>query len=487
MAFLPVDQQNQVAPQGVTTANPAGGNNIPPQVGGSTGSGNAGGVGVGAKAGGAPNTASPTQFGGGAQNLQAYLTANAPQITSEANTISNNLNAGYGQISGDITNTANQFGQQVSSDYAAPNQAVDQAAAANPAGFASTPSNVSAFQGQYNDTYTGPQSFESTTPYSNIQNEVSTAVNDASQMQTPAGLQTYFAGQEQNPTNAETTLDSLLLSGNPAANQQVQTAAGQYANLTPQLANDTSAADANVSAAQAQASQAAQAAQSAINPVVASENTNLQNELAADQAAATAYNTSETGAQNQAQEINQIINTEPQIFSNVPNYNLSQFLGPTGNPVTQDLTLAPISTAANQGNTATAQDYAETSALQNLLGSSYQNPLSGYNPSQAGTFNVPNNPTTAGDVTQNLANWLQNTEEPAYQTSTNQLTNPQPGSDQAAAMQEAEQANFIQALEKVDPNLASTLATLNAVGPTTPSNIGPGTGQKELPGGGGPV
>lgn len=477
MAFLPVDQQNQVAPQGVTTANPAGGNNIPPQVGGSAGSGNAGGAGVGAKAGGAPNTASPTQFGGGAQNLQAYLTANAPQITSEANTISNNLNAGYGQISGDITNTANQFGQQVSSDYAAPNQAVDTAAAANPAGFASTPSNVSAFQGQLNDQYTGPASFETTTPYANIQNEVSTAVQDAGQMGTQAGLQNYFAGQEQNPTNAETTLDSLLLSGNPQANQQVQTAAGQYSNLTPQLANATAGEDANIAAAQAQAAQAQQQAQSAINPVVSAENTNLQNELAADQAAANTYNTNAANtaqaAQTQAQKINQILGTDSGIFASVPNYNLSQFLQPLSNPVSGDLSVNPnlITNAPTQANTATAQDYAETNALQNLIGSSYQDPLNQANASQAGQFAIPTNAnaTTAAGVTQDLAQWLQSAEEPAYQTSTNQLTNPSPGSDQAAAMQEAEQANFIQALEAADPGLAAALATP----------------QKELPGGGG--
>lgn len=466
MAFLPPDQQNNQAPTGQTTANP--GASAPPAGSGSAGAGTSAPK---AASGGSPNTASPTQFGGGAQNLQAYLTANAPQITSEANTISNNLNTGYGQISGDINNTANQFGQQVQSDYTAPNQSVDTAAAANPAAFASNPNDVSAFQNQYNDTYTGPQNFESTTPYSNIQNEVSTAVQDAGQLNTQAGLQTYFAGQEQNPTNAETTLDSLLLSGNPQANQQVQTAAGQYANLTPQLQNVTTAADADVAAAQTQAQQAAQAAQTAINPVVAAENTQIQSELAADQAAANTYNTTQTAAQTQAQSINGILNTEPTIFQNVPNYNLSQFLGPTGNPVTQDLTLNPIATPASTANTATAQDYAETQALSNLLGANYQDPLNQANAAQAGTFQTPGSPVTSQDVTQNLANWLTRTEEPAFQTSTNQLTNPSPGSDQAAAMQEAEQANFIQALEASDPGLAAALANP----------------QKELPGGGGPI
>lgn len=467
MAFLPPDQQNQNAPAGQTTPNPAAG--APPQTGGSTGVG-----GAAPKAGSAPNTASPTQFGSGAQNLQAYLTANAPQITSEANNIAGNLNAGYGQVSGDINNAANNFGQTVQAGYTAPNQAVDTAAAANPAGFVSTPGNISAFQGQYNDTYTGPQSFESTTPYSNIQNEVSTAVNDASQMQTPAGLQTYFAGTEQNPTNAETTLDSLLLSGNPGAEQQVNNAAGQYANLTPQLTNATTAADADVAAAQTQAQQAQEAAQAAINPVVGQENTALQNELTAAQTQANAYNTDVTGAQNQAQEINQVLNSEPQTFQNVPNYSLSNFLNGLGNPVTQDLSLAPISTPATQANTATAQDYATTNALGQLLGGNYTDPLNQANANQAGTFQIPTqtnpagvqeSPVTAANVTQNLANWLQGTEEPAVQNSEAQLNNPAPGSDQAGVMQAAEQANFIQALEKADPGLAAALATPQTIQP----------------------
>src|SRR5579864_7687242 len=187
MSFLPINEQNQQAPQGQTTNAPTSSGNVPAQTGGSAGAGAGGGAAKGSM------TGTPTQFGSSASKLGDYLSANAPQIQNQANTVAQGLNTQYGQVGTDITNAANQFNQQVQGGYAAPNQDIVQQALANPTQFASNPSNVSAFQGQLNDTYTGPQNFESTTPYSNIQNEVNTAVQNAGFLNSPAGLKTYFA------------------------------------------------------------------------------------------------------------------------------------------------------------------------------------------------------------------------------------------------------------------------------------------------------
>src|ERR1017187_9231180 len=194
MSFIPNDNQNQQAPQGQTTPNPLAAGAPPPQSGGSTGTGA-----TATSKGGAPaSQGTPTQFGSSASKLGDYVSANAPQIGQQATNVTNGLNQQYGQVQGDITNAANQFGQSVQGGYTAGNQDVVNQATANPTQFASDPNNVKAFQGQYNDTYSGPTSYESSQPYGAIQGEVNNAVTNAGLLNTQAGLQSYL-GKNAGP------------------------------------------------------------------------------------------------------------------------------------------------------------------------------------------------------------------------------------------------------------------------------------------------
>lgn len=278
--YTPEQEQNLTAPSGTTTSNPLA--NMPPATGGSAGA---------TPGGGAPNTASPKQFGSAATNLNAYLTENAPQVQGQANTIAGNLNNTYGQVSGDVSNAANNFNQQVASSYTPQNTSILQQEQANPTAFAGNAGNVSAFQGQLNDVYNGPQNFESTTPYANIQNEVGQAVNSAGQWNTPGGISSAVQAAEPTATPGISSLDSALLQGTPTAMSTIQSAAQPYQNLTGYLANDVTQADQGVTAAQ----QAAQAANTAANAqlqgqeqaITAQENADNQ---AAYNAANTQYN-----------------------------------------------------------------------------------------------------------------------------------------------------------------------------------------------------
>jgi hypothetical protein len=406
MSYVPIDQEaNTQGPTGQTSNIPgqtsgAGSTAPPPQSGGSAGGGTAAGAPVGASNG------SPTQFGSSASKLSDYLTANAPQIQNQANTVVGGLNQQYGQVSGDITNAANQFGQQISGGYTPGNQDVVNQAAANPTQFASNPANITAFQKQLNDTYTGPTAFEGSTPYSNIQNEVGTAVQDAGLLNTPAGLQNYLGKTGGgNQTQASNTLDQLLLSGNPAASQEIQQAAGQFGQLTPQLASDTASLDAAAQAAAPAAQAAAQYAQSQINPVATNFGNTLNNQLMAAQGNTSAYNASIPSYQAEMQALNSIANQWNGATASAPNYSsqAAQFTNPvaslaTPQPITQPLTLA---------NSATAPQYAESNALAQLLGSGYNAPLNQANIGQAGT--APAIPGTLQSLTpdaQQIANDL---------------------------------------------------------------------------------
>ena len=332
------------------------------------------------KAGAAPSTGTPTQFGSSASKLGDYLTANAPQIQNQANTISNGLNQQFANIGTDISNAANQFGQQVSSGYTAGNQDVVNQAAYNPTQFASDPNNVNAFQAQYNDTYTGPQNYESTTPYSNVQNEVSSAVQNAGLLNTPTGLASYFGSQGNNPTQASNTLDSLLINGNPQAQQQIQQAAGQFQNLTPQFQNSVTQADQLVPAAQQAAQQAQQYAQSQIGNTVDQFGNTLNTQLTGANNAQNQYNQNLSQAQSDATGVNSALQ---QFLGTVPNSGIQNYYSPV-------LSMTPGVNPATLADTANAGQYGEDAALQQLIGSSYNPLLNQANVNQAGTFQAPN-------------------------------------------------------------------------------------------------
>ncbi len=374
MAFLPQDEQNQNAPQGQTTNNPQnGGAGLPPQgAGGSVGAATGG-----AKAGSSPATGTSTQFGSSASKLGDYLSANAPQIQNQANNIVGGLNNQYGQVNQDITNAANQFQSQVQGGYAASNPDVVNQAKNDVTGFAKDPNNVKAFQSQYNNAYTGPQNFEGTDQYGNIQNEVNSAVQNANLLQSPAGLQSYLAGTQKNPTRASTTLDQLLLNGNPQAQASIQGAAKQFGGLTDQFGNVTSQADQSVQAAQQAAQQSNQYAHQQIQPVASNFNTGLQTAAQQAEAQRNAYNNS----------LNQFYGQATPIGQNINNYLAQMYGQPSIENQSSDfinknpLITNPITTAQS----ATPEQYQQAAALSQLLGQDYTSPLDQANIGQAGT------------------------------------------------------------------------------------------------------
>lgn len=415
MAFLPPDQQNQYAPQGQTTNMPSGSTGAPPpQTGGSTGSG------TGAqKAGGTPGGGAPTQFGSSASKLGDYLSANAPQIGQQAQNLTNNLNQQYGQIGTDINNAIGQFGQQVQGGYAAPNQDLVNQAVSNPSGFVSNPDNVKAFQAQYNNAYTGPQNFESTTPYGNIQNEVNSAVQNAGLLNSQAGLQSYLAQTGTgNQTRASNTLDALLLQGNPESRQQIQQAAGQFKGLTDQFGNAVTGANAQVPLAQQAAQQAQQYAQQQAGNTTNQFNTALQNQLQNAQNQVNTYNKTIPGFQSGLEAINQGINN----WNNYTNTAWDPHFGfktiamdnPTANVKVPQMMNAPT---VNQ--VATPDQLATQQALNTLIGN---NNLNTIDPNaQVGGYAAPTASNLTPLVNQVIAN-LQNAQNQTQQQWINPLT-----------------------------------------------------------------
>lgn len=408
MSFLPIKQENEEAPSGQTTNAPGAGAETPPEAGGSVGE-EAGGT----AAKGSSN-ASPTQFGSSASKLGDYLSANAPQIGQQADTLSGNLNTQYGKLSGDISNAANQFGQQVKGGYAAPDQGVVGQAIADPTKFASDPNNVKAFQAQYNNAYTGPANFEGTGGYADIQNQVGDAVQKGSLLGTQSGLQSYLQGQGNNPTQAMSTLDSLLLRGNPEAQQKINTAAGQFGNLTGQLGAATTNANQSVVDAQKAAQDSSAYAKGQFDPFAQQFGASLNDQLSSVNANRDAYNTAVLGNKDQANKYQkQLLDAQQTALGKLPSNTgtaasdaaaqalVKSYFQPGADaqlsglaPYLNGQTMPQLGTLAN---TATSGQYGEDAALSQLLGQGYQPRLDQANIGQAGSYQVPGMPALMTD------------------------------------------------------------------------------------------
>lgn len=410
MSFLPIRQENDEAPTGQTTNAPGTDTEAPPETGGS----------VGEEATGAPAkgsaTGTPTQFGSSASKLGDYLSANAPQIGQQADTLAGNLNTQYGTLNQGITDAANQFQSQVQGGYAAPNQALVGQAMADPSGFAADPNNVKAFQAQYNNAYTGPQNFEGSGGYADIQNQVGQAVQQGGLLGTQAGLQSYLQGQGKNPTQAMSTLDSLLLRGNPEGQAKINAAAGQFGNLTGQLGTAAAGANQSVQDAQKAAQDSAAYTKGQFDPFAQQFGSSLDTQLSGVNTNRDAYNTAVTGNQTTAQEYRARLLQAQQDAIQKFSGNLSNT---AGNPIDaaaqqarvagfinpqaqlggleQYLGAQPVTQPGTLANTSTAGQYGEDAALAKLLGQGYNPRLNQADIGQAGSYAIPGMPGAVQD------------------------------------------------------------------------------------------
>lgn len=249
---IPKEEENQFGRTGETTPNPA-----PPQSSGSAGTGSEGGGGV------APGVASSTQFGSSAAKLSDYLKANEPQVQEFGNKIAGNLTGQYNQTMGNINSGYGNFNQQINQGWVQPNQELTDQAAANPTDFVKNEDNVRKFQSLYNNNYTGPQNFESSDIYSNLNKDVNKAVEDSALVGSFSGLGSYldnYMGTAGN-TRGMNTLDTALLQRSPGARQAIESAAQPFQNLSGYLGGKAGEANQNIAGAKEQAAGSREALQ----------------------------------------------------------------------------------------------------------------------------------------------------------------------------------------------------------------------------------
>lgn len=320
-------------------------------------------------------------------NLNSYLTANAPQITNEANNIAGGLTSQYNATTGAIDQAGKSFGADVNAGYTQSDPNVIAGVQSNPTAVAADPAQSKAFTGMYNDNYTGPATFEDSSYYAPLSSQVQAGQNAASQVGTVPGLQSYLSQGNPNYTQGQSTLDSVLLNGNPDAVSTIQAAATPYANLPSYLSSAVTSGDAAVQTAQQNAQATKTAAQNAMTTAQGTVNGRINSEEAAAVKQAQDYNAAVQAAQSavatevpQANSLQDIMNQFGASWMGAkPTY-----LDPSKISIPNSVIGLP-----NAGAVASGQDYSDVSALEQLAGQPFTAPIDPSQSSQAGTWQAP--------------------------------------------------------------------------------------------------
>lgn len=383
-----------VNPASATPATPEEKNQAPIAAGGA-------GVGGSAKASAAtPGQNVPAQP---SAQLSAYLSANQPQAQAFAGNIANTVGGQISAAGNAINPAVNTYTGQL---YTVPTDAtVNNTVATAPSTL--TPEQTATYQTELGAAQNVPNSantFESTAPYQGLASNVQNAVQQANLWNSGnnvANLSTALAPFESaNATQGGRTLDSLLISQNPGAYNQIRQAVAPAAQLQGQLQSGTDTANTALRNAIQQDVATTTAAQAAPQTYASNLTSYLQNAVDT----ATQGNTTQNAQiladlqhNTPTQADLQTLGVTPEQWTQLSGYMSAASAVHAPITLSDYLTQTPTNTTAQ--NIATPTQYADVAALQNLLGANAPTtPINATTANEAGTaptvgsgnqFNLP--------------------------------------------------------------------------------------------------
>lgn len=322
----------------------------------------------------------PLNTGSGYHDLSAYLQNN----NQTGNQVNEKIQNQFSQAQQGITDSANQFSNQVKQSNQTPSSDQIQNAVSNAKNASSA--DQAQYQGWENQKYQGPTSYVNSGQYQQAQNGINQAQQTANLANTGAGrftlLQSYFGNSGTPYTTGETNLDNQLLgqssSFNPAQYQAQASQLSQKANQTEQdLQNQIGLAAGNVEKS-AQNARNAVGIDASGNPVNTGAFGVLANDLQsetnqANQENLNAYNQLLSDLQNGSLNEGEFQATGIQPGSSLYGVNPLNYVT-QGKPLTQNQVISP-------------SEIAQAQALANLSGTSNPYPNTPLTSTPAFSFN----------------------------------------------------------------------------------------------------
>lgn len=362
---------------------------------------------------GNPSTINPIQSNAPQQKFATatdYLNANQAQGETLGNQFTGALNTSLGNEKTSIDTAANKTKGDITAGTTAFDSNLSQTAVKDPTKITGDPNMMTNFLKQYNAEYTGPNSFEGSTNYTDAAAANNEATQKAGQLASTGGRKQLLRDQFGNTTAGGSTLDQGILH-NSSAEATIQDQGKQFAGVSDYLNSQAT----DVNAAAKSAADTTAATKTAAQGAFTNNLTNFQDDLnartkaAQDSASgkATAYTDAlKSGDVNKVGDALKNSNlTEAQ------RTNLLDYLGEINksygsNPDISSFYNYNPATDITNANVATSQDYANADAYKQLTGTDYSGVLNPADAAKAGVMADPNAQFNATNADQALRAYL---------------------------------------------------------------------------------
>lgn len=315
-------------------------------------------------------------------NVSDYLNKNPEASQHLGDLASSKLDAQRADTQSAVDSAKSGFGQQVQSGSTNLDQGLLDSAFAAPDTFVKDSNNLSRFLGMRDASYKGPNSLQQTDVFAPAQAKV-TALQQAGQgIGTEAGRTKLVSDLSTNPNHGKAALNQLLLQGNSAAAQKIQSTADSFGGVADQWNQFVQESPNQVSAAQTATNQAREATRAGLTDATDKFGKELDSQLATKTNERNAFNLnyqninkaiSDGGAGLSQQQLTDlgIADAYPYI-SKLQEFNGPTALGYYGSPVQ----LSNYATNPGSANTnmptresvASTEQYAREAALQQMAG-----------------------------------------------------------------------------------------------------------------------
>jgi hypothetical protein len=321
---------------------------------------------------------------------QDYLRANQPQANELGSKVATSLTGSLGAQKNIIDTAAQTTQKEIESGTTAFKPEIAKLAIDKPTDITSSPAKLQDFLGQWNASYTGPTSFESSKSYTPASEAVTKAKETSEQIKTPGGRNQLLQNQFGVYGAGNQALDTSLL-GTASNYQNIQDIGKQFGSLQDYLGQKS----AGLSGAAQKAQETTQAAQTQTRAALEGNLKKFQDDLAARvgttkadaQAKVQGYLTdlASGNADKVAVALKEAGIPEAEIAPLVNNLKTLNTQYKTQPDLTAGLNYNP-ETAITQANAATPEDYANAEAFAKLTGEQgYLTTLNPANKGQAGT------------------------------------------------------------------------------------------------------
>lgn len=355
---------------------------------------------------GNPSTVNPTNNSQPAQQfatINDYLGANKQQGEDLGQKVTSSLDTAGTQDKSAIDTAANNTTNEINAGTVNYDSGLVNTAKSDPNSVANNSTNLNSFLNQWNASYGGPQSFETSDQYAPATTAATDATTKSQELADTGGREQLIGDQFGVQGQGNQGLDQAVLQ-NSSYFPKVQQQGQNLGSLQDYLTNTASNVDAAATTGQA----VTDATKTATQNAFANEPTTFQNQINTETQnaqQAVQANIAPLQADLKSGDANKLAGDLTKL--NVPAAQQSSIIDylkslNTDYGVNPDLSSAYSfnpATNVTTANAATANDYAKAAALQKLTGVDYSGVLNQANAGQAGTYDTSANALDASGLT----------------------------------------------------------------------------------------